>query len=391
MSFNAPDINQFKVVGSTVGDVYFPRTKLLLPLNGTNGATTTSDLSNSNYTVTFVGNAEISTAQSKFGGSSLYVADGNDYLVSSGSQQLRILNGSLWTMEVWVYFDFNVLNSIASSGHWVTFMKLSGGAGAWNGTNGHSVNVFLYNNGGNKVLYVQTPNASNSCCTAITSTLSGLISDQTWHHIAVTGNAGTLTLYVDGVSKGSSSSGMGNPTSDVMAYLGDSGGYSSGMYFNDYRVSRGIVRYTSNFTAPTTAHLTSAGDVNKQIIINSTADGVAIGTGGINQARIAKAWCNINGTGTISIRGSYNVSSLTDVGTGKYKVNFSTAMTDSNYVGFCAGAEVDSGTNQNHLFHLKRETPLSDILNTAYIYVASANTANTATDDGLFCVIVFGN
>jgi len=382
-----PKLSNISVDGSTVGDVYFPRTKLLLPLNGTNGATTTSDLSNSNYTVTFVGNAEISTAQSKFGGSSLYVADGNDYLVSSGSQQLRVLNGSLWTMEVWVYFDFNVLNSIASSGHWVTFMKLSGGAGAWNGTNGHSVNVFLYNNGGNKVLYVQTPNASNACCTAITSTLSGLISDQTWHHIAVTGNAGTLTLYVDGVSKGSNSSGMGNPTSDVMAYLGDSGGYSSGMYFNDYRVSRGIVRYTSTFTPPTTAHSTSAGDVNKQILINETADGVAIGTGGINQARIAKAWVNFNGTSTVAIRDSYNISSLVDRGTGLYSLNLSTHLSSVECAGAGSGTDQDTGTGTNQRNRMVTIIPES----TNLVYVNGFDTSGSADDLQIATAIIFGN
>jgi len=45
----------------------------------------------------------------------------------------------------------------------------------------------------------------------------------------------------------------------------------------------------------------------------------------------AKAWVNFNGTGTIAIRGSYNVSSLTDNGTGNYTVNFTNAMPDVNY------------------------------------------------------------
>ena len=46
----------------------------------------------------------------------------------------------------------------------------------------------------------------------------------------------------------------------------------------------------------------------------------------------AKAWVNFNGTGTVAIRGSYNVSSITDNGTGEYTVNFTNAMTDANYV-----------------------------------------------------------
>jgi hypothetical protein len=45
----------------------------------------------------------------------------------------------------------------------------------------------------------------------------------------------------------------------------------------------------------------------------------------------AKAWVNFNGTGTVAIRASGNVSSITDNGTGNYTVNFTTAMSDANY------------------------------------------------------------
>ena len=45
----------------------------------------------------------------------------------------------------------------------------------------------------------------------------------------------------------------------------------------------------------------------------------------------ARAWVNFNGTGTVAIRASGNVSSITDNGTGDYTVNFTTAMADANY------------------------------------------------------------
>ena len=45
----------------------------------------------------------------------------------------------------------------------------------------------------------------------------------------------------------------------------------------------------------------------------------------------AKAWVNFNGTGTVAIRGSGNVTDITDNGTGDYTVNFTTAMPDANY------------------------------------------------------------
>jgi len=47
--------------------------------------------------------------------------------------------------------------------------------------------------------------------------------------------------------------------------------------------------------------------------------------------QLCRAWVNFNGTGTVAIRASYNVSSITDVNTGQYDINFSTAMPDANY------------------------------------------------------------
>jgi uncharacterized protein (AIM24 family) len=46
---------------------------------------------------------------------------------------------------------------------------------------------------------------------------------------------------------------------------------------------------------------------------------------------MCRAWVNFNGTGTVAIRASGNVSSITDNGTGDYTVNFTTAMPDANY------------------------------------------------------------
>jgi len=53
-------------------------------------------------------------------------------------------------------------------------------------------------------------------------------------------------------------------------------------------------------------------------------NGVAIGT-------FCRAWVNFNGTGTVAIRASFNVSSITDNGTGNYTLNFTNAMPDVNY------------------------------------------------------------
>lgn len=55
------------------------------------------------------------------------------------------------------------------------------------------------------------------------------------------------------------------------------------------------------------------------------------GYGSAAKAYGCRAWVNFNGTGTVAIRASGNVSSITDNGTGDYTVNFTTAMVDANY------------------------------------------------------------
>ena len=57
-----------------------------------------------------------------------------------------------------------------------------------------------------------------------------------------------------------------------------------------------------------------------------------------------RAWVNFNGTGTVAIRGSANVSSITDVATGQYAVNFSTTIVDANY---CTNV---TGTHQSGVY-----------------------------------------
>ena len=55
------------------------------------------------------------------------------------------------------------------------------------------------------------------------------------------------------------------------------------------------------------------------------------GYGSAATAYGCRAWVNFNGTGTVAIRGSGNVSSITDNGVGNYRVNFTTALVDANY------------------------------------------------------------
>lgn len=80
------------------------------------------------------------------------------------------------------------------------------------------------------------------------------------------------------------------------------------------------------FTLPTTSGnvLTDVSDLEAQVKTATNATGSA-------PIYSCRAWVNFNGTGTVAIRDSGNVSSITDNGTGDYTVNFTTALEDANY------------------------------------------------------------
>ena len=60
---------------------------------------------------------------------------------------------------------------------------------------------------------------------------------------------------------------------------------------------------------------------------------------GTEVGRMCRAWVNFNGKNTVAIRAQFNVSSITDNGTGNYTVNFTTAMVDANYSAVVSGTE----------------------------------------------------
>jgi hypothetical protein len=71
------------------------------------------------------------------------------------------------------------------------------------------------------------------------------------------------------------------------------------------------------------------GTVDTDVLAANAVTYAKIGT--TEQGQLCKAWVNFNGTGTVAIRASYNVSSITDNGTGDYTVNFTSALADANY------------------------------------------------------------
>ena len=82
----------------------------------------------------------------------------------------------------------------------------------------------------------------------------------------------------------------------------------------------------------------SAGGLPDDCITTAEIAANAVTTAKLGSAEasgLCKAWVNFNGTGTVAIRASYNVSSITDVNVGTYDVNFVTSMPDANYAQIC--------------------------------------------------------
>ena len=96
---------------------------------------------------------------------------------------------------------------------------------------------------------------------------------------------------------------------------------------------------------------------------------------------LCRAWVNFNGTGTVAIRGSFNVSSITDNGTGDYTVNFTNAMTDANY-SITGAVSFNGGSTPSAIRLLSRATGSTRIeIDDVY--------ARTPIDTDTICVSIF--
>ena len=90
-------------------------------------------------------------------------------------------------------------------------------------------------------------------------------------------------------------------------------------------ISSPAVSGSNTLTLPASTGTVILSDASANLQFNS-------GYGSVATAYGCRAWVNFNGTGTVAIRGSANVTSITDNGVGDYTVNFTNAMPDANYV-----------------------------------------------------------
>jgi hypothetical protein len=106
-------------------------------------------------------------------------------------------------------------------------------------------------------------------------------------------------------------------------------------------------------------------------------NGTQIGT-------LCRAWVNFNGTGTVAIRASFNVSSITDNGTGDYSVNFTTALPDANYSTNVTGSNGGGATGLVGFVNNNATAPT-----TSLVRLQLASSAFAAADASIVNVSIF--
>jgi hypothetical protein len=216
-------------------DPQFGSVSLLLHGNGTNGSTTITDSSLTPKTVTAVGNAQISTAQSKFGGASIAFDGTGDEARLSNSNEFTLAGN--FTIECWIYF--NILTNSPSVFCLGSIISPNNGLLLYWSNSTTSLRV--YSNGASLITSVGTAAAT------------------TWQHMAVVRNgSGTnnLSLYVDGVLRGQATnstvfSGVSANGFVLGSEYANSFFPSLNGYIDDLRITKGVARYTANFTPPT--------------------------------------------------------------------------------------------------------------------------------------------
>ena len=112
------------------------------------------------------------------------------------------------------------------------------------------------------------------------------------------------------------------------------------------------------------------------------------GYGSVATAYGCRAWVNFNGTGTVAIRASGNVSSITDNGTGDYTVNFTAAVTDSNFSYLVTGGGATASTN---MCYMGSTVASSSFRFAAYYptYQAGGTIGSPTQDASTLCVSIF--
>ena len=226
---------------------------ILAHMDGSDESTTFTDSSTTNpKTITVNGNAKLKTSVGftpKIGTGSAKCVETTSYMTIPGSSDFNFGTGD-YTIECWILIE-----------------NLTQRIGIWEMYNGSAGHFIRFNLNGNKEIIVQ-----HGATTVVTSS-NNAINDSNWHHVAIVSNSGTVDIYVDGTSVGSSSTGLsaGNSTSTIYIsaeWNGDLADFNLNGYIDEFRVSDNA-RYTTSFTPSTTAF---SNDGNTKLLLHLDSD-----------------------------------------------------------------------------------------------------------------------
>lgn len=213
------------VLSDNGGDPTFSKVALQLHLNGANGSTTFTDSGPNGNAVTSSGNAQISTAQSKFGEASGLFDGTGDFLTTASNSGVAFGTAD-FTIELWVR-----LNTLTG---FTALAATRPDAGGYTDGFGFGIagggELYLYDNG----FRVTSP--------------PGSIVTNTWYHVAIVRESSALRIYKNGISVATGSSGN-NYTRTTMT-IGANSNSSEPLngYIDELRVTKGLARYTTTFT-----------------------------------------------------------------------------------------------------------------------------------------------
>lgn len=209
-------------------DPFFTNVVLLLNLDGSNGSTVITDVKGHPFTA--LGNAQISTAQSKFGGASCSFDGANDSIRASASNDFALGSGD-FTIEGWFR-----TNSTAGTGNLITYSA---------STSGNDTAFHLIRSGtqlGFNVFVGATQYGS----------LASSVVANTWYHFALTRAGTTMRAFKDGVIfQTTTVTGSLNNPANMILELGEwQTLYDYNGFIDEVRITKGVARYTANFVPP---------------------------------------------------------------------------------------------------------------------------------------------
>lgn len=209
--------------------------KLLLPFDGDDAATVAIDHSGENHVLTFVGDAQLDTAQKKFGPTSLLLPGTGDYLTTPDSPSWAFGAGN-FTIDFWKRFA-----SVAVNQAFIGQLTDTGVVNFWD----------LYWNTATNKLYAW---AKVNDVYTLQSDINWNPSTNTWYHIAYVRDGANIYIFINGISQALNvTTPIGaNSFPDVADVLEIGAIRAHAIVANGWmdmlRISKGVARWTANFT-----------------------------------------------------------------------------------------------------------------------------------------------